>query len=285
MASFGEELAAPHEVRSAGTTVSMRDLKSSAHNLRGMGVLVTRPAGQAEPLCRFIEAYGGNAVRFPVIEILDLPEASQLEAVYEQLQKVDLAIFISANAVRNTADRILKGRAWPSHVQVSAVGPSTIKELKKFGLPVHFYPQQKFNSEGLLELVELQQVRNKKIVIFRGKGGRDLLGETLRERGAELEYVEVYRRAIANSDANKLINHFESGKIDVITLSSLESLGNLIQLAGVPAHPWLCKTPMVVINNKMAELVRELGSEPIQAHNATDEAIMEALLKWSKDHS
>ncbi len=284
MESFGEEFAASHEVGLAGTTVSMRNIKSSAQKLRGVGVLVTRPAKQAEPLCRLIEAYGGNAVRFPVIEILDLPETSQLQAYYEQLRKYNLAIFVSANAVRNTVDRILKGREWPSHVQVSAVGPGTVKELKKFRLPVHFYPQQHFNSEGLLELDELHQVRNKKIVIFRGEGGRDLLGDTLRERGAELEYVEVYRRAIPNSDAGKLINNFEAGKIDVITVSSLESLGNLIQLAGAPARPWLCKAPMVVVNNKMAELVRELGSEPVQAHNATDEAVMEALLKWSESH-
>ena len=264
--------------------MNLRELKSSTYHLRDVGVLVTRAVRQAEPLCRLIEMHGGSPVRFPVIEILDLPETSQLKAVYEQLQKVDLAIFVSANAVRNTVDRILKGRAWPSHVQVSAVGPGTIKELKKFGLPVHFHPQQQFNSEGLLELNELHQVRNKKIVIFRGKGGQDLLGDTLRERGAELEYVEVYRRAIPNSDASKLINNFESGKIDVITVSSLESLGNLIQLAGAPARPWLRKAPMVVVNNKMAALVRELGSEPIQAHKATDEAVVEALLKWSESH-
>lgn len=260
----------------------MRDITSSTHILRGVGVLVTRPAGQAEPLCRLIEVHGGNPVRFPVIEILDLSETSRLQVYYEQLQKYDFAIFVSANAVRNVADWIIKGREWPSHVQVFAVGPGTIKELSKFGLPVHFHPQQQFNSEGLLELNELHQVRNKKIVIFRGKGGRDFLGDSLRERGAELEYVEVYRRAIPNSDTSKLFQNFESGKIDVIAVSSLDSLANLIQLAGASARAWLRKVPMVVVNNKMAELVGKLGGESIQAHSATDEAMVEALLKWSE---
>ena len=265
--------------------MSSRKSVSGANSLGDVSVLVTRPTRQAESLCHLIETRGGRVLRFPVLEIRDPPDTASLGTLYERLPDYDIAIFVSANAVRNMSKWVLNGRQWPSSVQIAAVGPSTVGELKIINLPTHLYPQRKFNSEGLLDLDEMHRINNKRIIVFRGTDGRELLGDTLRARGAILEYAEVYRRAMPEGKTNELKRYFESGGIDVITVSSLESLQNLIQMAGESGCLWLRETPIVVVNNAMAELVRQLGSEALQAENATDPAIIEALLRWSKDRS
>jgi len=260
------------------------DPDSSGHYLKNKGVLVTRPLKQAEPLCHLIEEHGGRALRFPVLEILDLPDAHLLGRFYKRLTEFDLGIFVSANAVYKTAEWILAERHWPTQVQIAAIGPSSVSELEKLGLAAHLVPEKIFNSEGLLELEELNDVTKKKIAIFRGKGGRSLLGDTLKNRGAVVEYFEVYHRAVPRGDIQQLIASFEAGEIDVITVSSLESLRNLINMVGDMGQPWLRKTPIVVINEEMKKRVQGLGGSAklLAAENATDQAILEALLAWSR---
>jgi uroporphyrinogen-III synthase len=159
-----------------------------------------------------------------------------------------------------------------------------VQVLKQFGLPVSICPQQQFDSEGLLKVEELRNVAGKRILIFRGEGGRRLLGDTLQQRGAIIEYAEVYRRAIPTCDIGKLLHQFESGSIDVITVISLESLNNLIEMVGDAGKVWLRKLPMIVVNRKMVALIHDIGggAEPVLADNATDQAVLEALLAWGR---
>lgn len=252
--------------------------------LQGKGVLVTRPAGQADTLRKLIETEGGRVFRFPVLEIADIENTSQLQQQYQRLADFDIAIFVSVNAVRKTVQCVLAGNPWPAQVAIAAVGPSTVQALDKLGLSASIYPAKQFDSEGLLNVQALQKVDGKKIVIFRGEGGRRHLGDTLLKRGAEVEYLEVYKRTVPAGDITGLLRHFESGDIDVITVNSSESLSNLIQMVGATGQQWLHKLPMIVINNKMLERVREMGSkvEPVQAESATDQAVVEALLGWSR---
>jgi uroporphyrinogen-III synthase len=54
-----------------------------------------------------------------------------------------------------------------------------------------YCPAQAFTSEALLALPELRQLPGRRILILRGEGGREHLRETLRARGAEVDYLEV----------------------------------------------------------------------------------------------
>ena len=70
--------------------------------LAGLGILVTRPAHQSEHLANLILQAGGNPVLFPALEIVDVADLQPLNALIDQLDHFDLAIFISPNAGPST---------------------------------------------------------------------------------------------------------------------------------------------------------------------------------------
>ncbi|MCR4301849.1 MAG: uroporphyrinogen-III synthase, partial [Sulfuricaulis sp.] len=156
------------------------------------------------------------------------------------------------------------------------------RELKHFGIENIIAPPDRFNSEALLELPELQAVSGQRIVIFRGEGGRELLGDTLKSRGAVIEYAECYRRVRPTTDMTPLLRRGERGEIDIVSVTSVDGLQNLFDMVGKPGQHWLIRTPIIVVSQRMAEVCRELGfkTEPRLAAPAGDEAILEAIQAW-----
>jgi uroporphyrinogen-III synthase len=250
--------------------------------LQGLRVLVTRPAGQAEHLCRLIEAAGGTAVRLPAIEILDPVDMTRLEAVTASLSSYDLAVFVSVNAVRKGLDFIMARGAWPEHVKIASVGARSAQALEAYGLAVDLVPQHQFNSEALLALDELQDMSGQRVVIFRGNGGREHLFETLTARGAAVEYAEAYRRACPVVDAHSILHHWQPGALDVITITSNETLQNLFDMAGAAGRPLLRRIPLVVVSQRQALLAERLGFSQAArvADNAGDAAMVAALQRF-----
>lgn len=249
--------------------------------LAGLGVLVTRPQAQAEPLAAQIEAAGGRALRFPVIEILPPLDAAPLAQASERLHEFDFAIFISPNAVTTALNAITARRAWPPTTQIGCVGKGSAKALRQFGLTAQLVPHARFDAEALAALPALAQVAGKKIVIFRGDGGREVLSHALTARGAAVTHVECYRRARPQADTSALLRLWARGEVDIVTVTSGQGLRNLYDLLGGAGQRWLVKTPIVVVSERIAALCRELGftHTPIVAP-ASDEGIVSALKAW-----
>lgn len=249
--------------------------------LQGVGVLVTRPAHQAEGLCALIEAEGGRALRFPVLEILDPVDSEPLLALIDRLEEFDMALFISPNAVNKALNLIKARREFPAHLKIVAIGKGSARELERFGHPADIYPERKFDSETLLEMEEMRQVAGKRVVIFRGDDGRELLADTLRARGAQVEYAEVYRRGRPNADVDGLLHHWARGEIDVVVTTSNAGLRNLFDMVGKLGQQWLRNTPLVVVSERGAALARELGfKHPPIVTEASDESLVEAIKAW-----
>ena len=261
----------------------MPESASSGDALKGVRVLVTRPRDQAENLAHLIEGEGGEAIRFPVIEIAEPKNTQALLAVIDRLDQFGLAIFISPNAVNRAMNLILARRGvWPRNVRIACVGQGSAREFKHFGIENVIVPAGQFDSEALLALPELQQVTGNKIVIFRGEGGRELLGDTLKARGAEIEYAECYRRTRPRTDVMPLLDRWARGEIDIVCLTSVDGLHNLFDMLGPAGQPRLARTPVIVVSARMAEVCRELGfkTEPLVAAKASDEAVLEAIKTW-----
>jgi len=252
----------------------------TAHGeLQGLRVLVTRPAEQAERLCERIAAAGGEAFCLPAIEILDPVDGFHLEHIIDALAGYDLAVFISANAVTCGLDAITRHGDWPDRVPIATVGAASAEALAPYGLSADLVPEHRFSSEALLALDELQDMHGRRVIIFRGNGGRELLHDTLVERGAEVDYVEVYRRACPVVDPEEIRPYWDSGVLDIITITSNEILHNLVDMAGIEAWPLLRDIPLLVVGERQAALARELGfvKPPVLAEHASDEAIVAAL--------
>ena len=244
-------------------------------------VLVTRPAGQAERLCSLIEAAGGEALRLPALEIHPLEDTSQLESLVAALENFQLAVFVSVNAVQMGLPFILDRRPWPAGVKLAAVGPTSTRAIEHYGLSVDYVPEHKFSSEGLLAIDSLQDMHGKRVVIFRGKGGRSKLYDSLTARGAEVEYAEVYQRTCPVVDYQTMLDLLGQENLDVITVASNESLQNLFHMAGPRGQPLLREKLLLVPGQRQLVLAEQLGftKTPIVADNASDEAFMEALKK------
>ena len=250
--------------------------------LEGVTVLVTRPVHQADRLCKLIELRGGRARRLPALEILDPEDSTIPDEMIGQLEHFDIIIFVSVNAVRAGMQRILYRRDMPRNLQIATVGAGSAKELERFGLSVSIRPEHTYNSEALLALDEMQQVAGKQILIFRGNGGREYLRKSLEARGAKVRYAEVYRRVRPDVDPDDLMPLWKSGAVDIITVSSNETLMNLFDMAGKNGQPLLCRLPLVVVSKRAAVLAARLGFRlPAQvAGNASDDAVLAALESW-----
>lgn len=253
-------------------------------DLGGIGVLVTRPAEQAVGLCRLIERAGGRPIRFPVVEILDSPDVDALIKVADRLEDYDIAVFISANAVAKAMNIILGRRELPCGLLIAAIGRGTARALDRLGAPAQVCPSGRFDSESLLLEPGLTDVTGKRIAIFRGDGGREMLGDTLRARGARVEYVESYRRVRPDSDTAGLMRVWARGDIAVVTITSGQALRNLFDMVGGLGQQWLRSTPIVVFGERTQKLAMEMGVKqpPIVAREASDEAIVDALESWRR---
>lgn len=249
--------------------------------LSGVRVLVTRPRHQADGLCRLIEAAGGEPIVFPVLEIGPPPDPQALDALLARLGAFHLAIFISANAVQAAVARL--GGSWPAGVKIAAVGRATAEALRTAGLPVDVVPTGRYDSEGLLSTEAVQEVSGQRIVIFRGDGGREHLAETLRSRGAEVQYAECYQRLRPQGDDLAALDRLQRGEIDLAVVTSCEGLANLFDMVGTAGQELLRALPIVLISERAAEAARQLGvQQPLVATEASDAGILEAMVRWRR---
>jgi uroporphyrinogen-III synthase len=256
---------------------------AQAQPLSGRGILVTRPAQQAQPLAELVRQQGGHAILFPVLEILDATDPGQLNALIDRLDEFDLAIFISPNAVNKAMNLIKARRELPAGLMIATIGRGSGKELKRFGITGVIAPAARFDSEGLLALPEMHQVAGKRVVIFRGEGGRELLGDTLKARGAAVEYAECYRRGKPDADAAALLHLWARGELSAVTVTSADSLRNLYDMLGKLGREWLKKTPLFVPHQRIAQVARELGLAQVVVTPLGDEAMVQGLTAWFED--
>ena len=245
-------------------------------NLNGRGILVTRAAHQADGLVAQIDAHGGRAIRFPALEILSARDS--ISAAAQMSQPWDLMVFISPNAVHHGIE-LLAGSA-PKTTHLAAVGEATARALREAGLAPDLVPVDRQDSEGLLALPELQQMEGRRVLIVRGEGGRPLLGDSLRARGAKVGYAEVYRRTRPTGDPIPLLKRWRD-EVDIVTSTSSEVLNNLVTMLGETGGELLRKTPLLVISQRMASRAAELGFKHIiTSEGADDAAVLQALCDW-----
>nr|WP_156822036.1 uroporphyrinogen-III synthase [Azoarcus sp. KH32C] len=251
----------------------------TAATLAGRHIVVTRPAGQADSLCEAIEGRGGIAIRFPVLAIGAVEDRAPLDEVTGRLDEFDLAFFVSPNAVSHALDAVLSRRPWPASVKVATVGKGSERALAGFGFRDVIAPQEGFDSEAVLALDAFQTaaVSGRKVVIFRGDGGRDLLGETLRARGAEVEYVTCYRRYCPEFDPSPLLRLAAAGQLDAITLTSSEGVGNLVAMLGEGASVVLATVPVFAPHPRIVAHAAAAGFQRVIETPAGDEGLIAAL--------
>jgi uroporphyrinogen-III synthase len=248
--------------------------------LAGAGILITRPARQAAGLARRIDALGGTAIVFPAIVILPPADAPALARAHAALAGYDCAVFVSANAAEYGAP---DPRRWPAALLAFAPGPGTAEALADVGIANVRVPATTFDSDGLLALPELADPAGKRVLIFRGDGGREQLGDALRARGAHVDYVACYRRAKPRSGAAGLAEAFAERRIDAVTITSSEGLDNLWALVDDATRAAWRGRPTFVPHPRIAERARALGLPAVETAGS-DAGLIAGLLQWFAAH-
>ena len=263
------------------------NMASAGSSLKGLKVVVTRPQQQAAELMSLLEQQGAIPIHLPMLEICPISE-EELERSQAIRQKVlDLdnyqhLIFVSTNAAQAGCYWIEQyWPQWPVQQTAYAIGKVTAGVLKEYGCTV-VSGAGAMNSEALLALPSLQKVDGEKVLIFRGVGGREFLANSLRERGAQVDYCEVYFRKRPEYVESEVYSLFRDQQIDLLVITSGEGLENLC--ASVTADELekiKANISLIVPGERVAALAKEKGFTNILISlNATNEQVLDTASNW-----
>lgn len=251
-------------------------------------IIITKPEEQSNNLFTKIKENNGTPILFPTIKIIDTPDQSTLMNFIKNLNSFDIIIFISPTAVHKTLPILQTyNQKIPEHIHIMAVGSGTATALHEQHIYQVHHPDQNYGSEGLLVMPILQNVRDKKIAIIKGIGGRELLTNTLLDRGAHIEEIATYQRSLPVYENKFFVSEWQKTGIDIIICTSEQSLANLLTLIGPEAKTWLLQQLLLVSSTRLLELAAYYGfiQQPLLAKNASDEALLSALMQWRGKHN
>ncbi len=243
-------------------------------------IMITRPAHQATRLAEGITAIGAEVFLFPTLAILPVELTDEDKEKIQQINHYDIIIFISPNAVEHGLAHIQAITRLPANILLATIGQGSAKALKsRLGKQADIVPKENFNSEGLLATASLQNVADKRILIVRGNGGREHLKQTLQQRGAFVDYLNVYQRVKPEANTTDLEQYLQNNQIAAIVITSAESLKNLLELTPDEVISQLLEVPLLLINNRFVEIAREAGfnNKLLVATQTDDDAIIDSL--------
>ena len=253
--------------------------------LAGLSVLLTRPAGQADKLAAAIQGLGGRVTQLPLLAIEPITERAAVERLKTSimtLDNYDAAIFISTNAATLGLEWI--ENYWPQlpvGLEAYAVGPGTAEILRQLPWPVQC-SDVGVTSEHLLALPGLRNVAGKRIALFRGQGGRELLAETLRERGARVDYLEIYQRRVPEYTRAMVMQQIDDNAINAVVATSQQILDSFVTLvqADVELPENLLGMCVVVPSQRIREQALAAGFQSVvDAGGADENTVLESLQK------
>ncbi|MCS4313435.1 uroporphyrinogen-III synthase [Pseudomonas sp. SJZ103] len=239
-------------------------------------VLLTRPAEESAALAAALSEAGIFSSSLPLLDIEPLPVTPEQQAIFGDLGRYCAVIVVSKPAARLAVQQL--DQAWPQ-LSWFSVGAATAQVLADHGLCVH-YPQTGDDSEALLQLPALREAIARpgaRVLILRGEGGRELLAERLREQGASVDYLELYRRFLPTYDTGVLTRRIQLERLNGLVVSSGQGFLHLQALAG-PDWPQVAQLPLFVPSPRVAEMARAAGAEKVvDCRGASAAALLVAL--------
>lgn len=246
-------------------------------------VILTRPRHQCDALIEMLGQRGVDARCLPVVEIKAPRDSAPAIEALENLNRFDLVVFTSANAVGG-ALRLKPDLSKIADLpEVATVGPATRRALERAGISVSITPDEEFSSEGLLRHPRLDPsvLRRKRVLIVKGAGGRGLLSDALKSAGAEVDSVDVYRRSRPEVRIPELLGEPLTG-FELIVLTSGTAIEHLLDIASDAEARQILGMPMVVSSGRIGCIVSKRGARrpPLVAEGPEDEALVRAVESW-----
>ncbi|MDV6327850.1 uroporphyrinogen-III synthase [Idiomarina sp. Sol25] len=242
-------------------------------------VLLLRPGRSPDDFTQQLRETGRKCFVHSFIEIEPLPvNKEQLTQVKQK--HWDGIVIVSKNAAHYASEAGFTGV--PS--KYYAVGPGTASFACKHLSTAVSCPTFIHQSEGLLKLSELQKLQQQNWLIIRGEGGRELLADAIRARGASVDYWEVYRRKQLTLNDPELIQQWIRS-VGTIVVTSAEQLGYFLSSMPSSAQSWLDSCQWIVPSHRLKGLIPFGQSDNIKVTgSAADAILMNALIADGKTH-
>lgn len=256
--------------------------------MSGWRLLLTRPAEECDALAAALAEVNVHSASLPLLAIEPLAETAEQRATMLELHRYCAVVVVSKPAARLGLELLARHRPQPPAGQAwFSVGAATGMILKSYGLDVS-WPAAGDDSEALLALPRLAEaldVPAPRVLLLRGEGGRELIAETLRQRGAQVESLALYRRYLPKYPSGMLVERLRSERLNAVVVSSGQGLQSLHELAG-PDWPALCELPLFVPSPRVAEMAATLGSKIIvDCRGAGAAALLAALREYPEPAS
>ncbi|MGC8119987.1 uroporphyrinogen-III synthase [Marinobacter sp. VGCF2001] len=226
--------------------------------LEGRRILVCRPEPEASRLAEAFRRAGASVKVMPMMVREPLPETPEQRTILQELDNFSHIIAVSPYAARRLLDEI--DQWWPqlpTGIQWYGVGAGTAAVFRDYGLKARM-PATGWTSEALLALASLQRLDGEKVLLARGEHGRELIRQTLTQRGAQITTLPLYRRSLPYYSAKQVQSAFADFCPDVVIALSGETLNNLVALGARHQAP-LPPALIVVPAQRVAEQARTLG--------------------------
>ncbi|MGH8385423.1 MAG: uroporphyrinogen-III synthase [Pseudomonas sp.] len=247
--------------------------------MTGWRLLLTRPADESAALSGVLAEQGIFSSSLPLLDIVPIPASDTMCEVIQGLDRYCAVIVVSKPAARIAIELLDRFCPKTPSLKWFSVGAATAQILEDRGLDVSF-PHEGDDSEALLELTSLRDAISRpdpRVLILRGEGGRELLAERLREQGASVDYLELYRRELPQYPPAALPQRIEAERLNALVVSSGQGFEHLHQLAG-DAWPQLARLPLFVPSPRVAELARAAGAKTVvDCRGASATALLTAL--------
>ena len=239
--------------------------------LLGRAVVVTRARDQASALAARLAGLGAEVVEAPVIRTEVLPDVE-----LAPIDGYDLVCVTSQNAVepffaalrRQGADaRGLAG------ARVAVIGSATASMLAAHGIVADVVPERQV-AEGLVAALAGEEMDGRRVLFVRAEEGRDVVPDALRERGASVDVVALYR-TVADSPSPPTLE--AAARADYVTFTSSSTVRYFLEAAG-DAFPRGAR--VVSIGPATSATARELGLEVhVEAERHDVDGLLDALLE------
>ena len=239
--------------------------------LTGRRVLVTRAAHQASRLSDSLRALGAIPVEVPVLEMRPPESFDLLDDALAHIDSYDWLILTSANAAQALLERASQLNIKLDQMvtmKVAAIGPGTASAAQKAKLAVTILPEAQV-AEGLAAALQTQTV-GQRVLLARAAVARDVIPDTLRAGGVQVDVVDAYRNVLPASAPEQLREALEQG-IDAATFTSSSSVTHLkdaAEKAGI-AFPF-AGIPAISIGPITSQTLREHNWEPAAEANPHD---------------
>lgn len=227
-------------------------------------LLITRAQPGADTQARELERLGYYASALPLLSIEPLAETPEQQAWLPTLNTYQALVVISQPAAWLLTQRLAAHGLPPPRLPVFAVGAATGQMLREHNVEAQ-WPANGEDSEALLALPALRACLARPggtVLIARGQGGREALAEGLRAYGANVEYLELYRRASLAWDETTLVARIQAERLNALVVSSGQGFEQL--RAGAADH-WhlLAGLALFVPSERVASLALAAGARRV----------------------